>query len=144
MGPMKKNKLIANVDFDFSLLAIASQVKEYKLAWLINRELGIRLIKQKDAIFQFLGNDKLCISHYLYQTEHSRVRLIYNQSASEAAPGKFLIPELKQFDFLMIIEGFEDSLVTREVRDLIRSIDGVQMANQIDLDQLKSRDNLIF
>jgi len=144
MGSMKKNKLIADVDFDFSLLAIASQMKEYKLAWMINRDLGIHLVKQKDVIFQFLGNDKLCISNYLYQTEHSRVRLIYNQSTAEATPGQFLIPELKQFDFLMIIEGFEDSFVTREVREVIRTIDGVQMVNLIEADQLKSRDNLIF
>jgi hypothetical protein len=144
MGPMKKKKLIADVDFDFSLLAVASQMKEYKLAWMINRDLGIRLVKQVDAIFQFLGNDKLCISHYLYQTEHSRVRLIHNQSRTEAATGQFLVPELRQFDFLMIIEGFEDSLVTQEVREVIRAINGVQMVNLIEVGQLKSRDNLIF
>ena len=52
---MKKNKLIASFDFDFSLLAIASQLKEYKLAWLINQELGVNLIKQPDEIFEFFG-----------------------------------------------------------------------------------------
>jgi hypothetical protein len=35
-------------------------------------------------------------------------------------------------------------LVTREVREVIRAIIGVQMVNLIEVDQLKSRDNLIF
>ena len=144
MGLMKKSKLIANVDFDFSLLAISSQLKEYKLAWVINRDLDIHLVKQKDEIFQFLGSDNLCISHYLYQTEHSSVRLIYNRSREEGATGQYLIPELKQFDFLMIIEGFKDSFEVHEVREIIKTINGVQMVNQIEVDQLKSRDNLIF
>ena len=141
---MKKNKLIAKVDFDFSLLAIASQLREYKLAWIINRGLGIRLKKQPDEVFHFLGNDKLCISNCLYQTEHSKIRLIYNRSREEAATTQFLIPELKQFDYLMIVEGFEGSMLIQEVREVIRTIDGVQMANLIEVDQLRSRDNLIF
>lgn len=140
---MKKNKLIASFDFDFSLLAIASQLKEYKLAWIINQELGINLVKQQDEIFHFLGDEKLCISNYFYQTEHSSIRLIMNRSREESSMQP-LIPELKQFDFLMLIEGFEDTLVIQEVRDTLKNIDGIQLINQIIVDQLKSRDNLIF
>ncbi len=142
---MKKNRLITSFDFDFSLLAIVSQLKEYKLAWIINQELGIKLVKQHDEIFHFLGNEKLCISNYLYQTEHSSIRLIINRSREEfCASMQLLIPELKQFDFLMLIEGFEDTLVVQEVRDSLKNINGIQMINQISVDQLKSRDNLIF
>ena len=141
---MKKNKLIADVDFDFSLLAIASQLKEYKLAWVINRDLGIRLIKQPDEVFHFLGNEKLYISNYLFQTEHSKVRLLYNRSREKTASGQFLIPELRQFDYLMLIEGFEGSMEVQEVRGKIKSIEGVQMVNLIEVDPLRSRDNLIF
>jgi hypothetical protein len=140
---MKKNKLIASFDFDFSLLAIASQLKEYKLAWIINQELGINLVKQQDEIFHFLGDEKLCISNYFYQAEHSSIRLIMNRSRDESSMQP-LIPELKQFDFLMLIEGFEDTLVIQEVRDTLKNIDGIQLINQIIVDQLKSRDNLIF
>lgn len=142
---MKKNRLITSFDFDFSLLAIVSQLKEYKLAWIINQELGINLVKQHDEIFHFLGNEKLCISNYLYQTEHSGIRLVINRSREEfCASTQLLIPELKQFDFLMLIEGFEDMLVVREVRDSLKNINGIQLINQISVDQLKSRDNLIF
>lgn len=144
MAPMKKNRLIASVDFDFSLLAISSLLKEYKLAWILNQQLHVHLIKQPDEVFQFLGNEKLCISNYLYQTEHSRIRLIFNHSRESLLTRQYLVPELKQFDYLLKIEGFEDSLVIREVREKIKKINGVQMVNLVELDQLKSRDNLIF
>ncbi len=142
---MKKNKLIASFDFDFSLLAIVSQLKEYKLAWIINHELGINLVKQQDEIFHFLRDQDLCISNYLYQTEHSGIRLIFNCSKDGSMPSRqHLIPELKQFDFLMLVEGFEDTLVIQEIRDILKNINGIQLVNQIGVDQLKSRDNLIF
>ena len=142
---MKKNKLIASFDFDFSLLAIVSQLKEYKLAWIINQELGINLVKQQDEIFHFLRENDLIISNYLYQTEHSSIRLVFNYSMEECSASKqHLIPELKQFDFLMLIEGFEDTLVVQEVRDILKNTNGIQMVNRISVDQLKSRDNLIF
>ncbi len=141
---MKKTKLIADVDFDFSLLAIASQMKEYKLAWMINQDLGIRLVKQPDEIFHFLGDEQLCISNYLYQTEHSKLRLVFNRSKEETASNQFLIPELKQFDYLMLVEGFESSMVIAEVRETLKRINGVQMVNLMEIDQLKTRENLIF
>ncbi|GJM28692.1 MAG: hypothetical protein DHS20C17_13270 [Cyclobacteriaceae bacterium] len=141
---MKKNKLIANVDFDFSLLAISSLLKEYKLAWILNQQLGIHLIKQPDEVFHFLGNDKLCISNYLYRTEHTRIRLLFNRSREETLTRQYLIPELKQFDYLMLVEGFEDSLVVGEIREKIKKIIGIQMVNPVEVEHLKSRENLIF
>lgn len=142
---MKKNKLIASFDFDFSILAIASQLKEYKLAWLINQKLGINLVKQADEIFDFLGDNQLCISNYLYRTENSRIRLIYNRSRESSLSNfQYLIPELKQFDYLILIEGFEDTWSIDEVRSLLRNISGIQMVNQVGVDHLKSRENLIF
>ena len=142
---MKKNKLIASFDFDFSVLAIASQLKEYKLAWLINQKLDINLVKQPDEIFDFLGDNQLYISNYLYRTENSRIRLIFNRSREGSSSNfQYLIPELKQFDYLILIEGFEDTWLITEVRDLLRNISGVQMVNQVGVDHLKSRENLIF
>jgi hypothetical protein len=141
---MKKTKLIADVDFDFSLLAIASQLKEYKLAWVINQGLGIRLVKRPDEVFHFLGDERLCISNYLYQTEHSKLRLVFNRSKEDTASTKFLIPELKQFDYLMLVEGYQGTMPIEEVREIIKSINGVQMVNLIEVNQLRTRENLIF
>lgn len=142
---MKKNKLVARFDFDLSLLAVVSQLKAYKMAWHLNEELGIKLVKQDDEIFEFLGDEKLFISNYKYQTEHRSLRLLVNRSMEESSSAKqHLIPELKQFDYLILIEGAEHHPDALQVRNRLRNLQGIQLVNVIEIDQLKSKENLIF
>ena len=142
---MKKNKLVARFDFDLSLLAMVSQLKEYKMAWHLNEELGINLIKQPDEIFEFLGDIKLFISNYKYQTEHRIIRLLVNRSLEESTSAKqHLIPELKQFDYLMLMEGAEHHPDAFQIRNRLRALQGIQLVNVVEIDQLKSKENLIF
>lgn len=44
---MKKSKLLYETTFDFDLLGLVAPLKDYKLAWLINTTLGIRLKRLK-------------------------------------------------------------------------------------------------
>lgn len=142
---MKKNKLVASFDFDFSLLAIVSQLKEYKVAWHINEELGINLIKQEDEVFEFLGDVALHISNYKYQTEYNIIRLLINRSLEETTSNQqHLIPELKQFDYLMIMDAAEFMADLHSIRNRLRKLQGVQLINVIKIEQLKSKENLIF
>ena len=53
---MKKSKLIIDYQFDFELFGVIATVKGYKLAWEINQELGIQLIKQPDLVVGFKNN----------------------------------------------------------------------------------------
>ncbi len=142
---MKKNKLVASFEFDFSLLAIVSQLKEYKMAWYLNEELGISLIKQADVVFQFIDSVKLYISNYKYETEHNSVRLLINRSLEESSSTKrHLIPELKQFDYLMLMEGTDDNLDPFITRNHLRNVPGIQLISVIEVEPLKSKENLIF
>jgi hypothetical protein len=45
---MKKNKLIIEYEFDFELFGMSTAAKGYKLAWEINRVLGIHFVKKDD------------------------------------------------------------------------------------------------
>ncbi len=142
---MKKNKLVADVDFNFKLLAIVSPLREYKLAWLINHELGINLIKQADQLFEFIDSDKLSISNYKHQTEHTIIRLLVNRTLEDFSSSlQHLIPELRQFDYLLMVEGPEHSLDPLKIRDHLRGMTGVQLVNLVSIEQLKSKENLIF
>ena len=144
-GPMKKNKLVARFDFDLSLLAVVSHLKEYKIAWHLNEQLGINLAKQEDEIFEFLGDVRLFISNYSYQTEHSTIRLLGNRSLEESSSSKqYLIPELKQFDYLILTDGSENSPDAYYIRDQLRNLKGIQLVSVIEIEQLKSKENLIF
>ncbi len=142
---MKKKILEAEPSYDFSLLGIITPVKEYKLAWNLNNMLDITLDKAEDITLEFLKNQTLVISNYCYETENNLMRLIRNKSVdSHGNKTVFLIPELSRFEYFLIIQGFEDAYSLGELKEKIARIPGVQFVQEIPVEKLKSRENLIF
>lgn len=137
-------KLIVEYDYDFYLIGIVSPVREYKLAWLINRALGIRFVKEQDLVINFINNN-LIISNFKSGTEHRTYRLLKNQSVVEPV-GKpyYLLPELKNFDFLVMISDESDTISVEDILEKLRQIPEVYYVVQTDLSHLDSRENLIF
>ncbi len=142
---MKKRILEAELSYEFSLLGIIAQVKEYKLAWNLNNTLGVTLDKAGDITIEFLKNQTLVISNFCYETENNLMRLLKNKSVeSHGNKTVFLIPELSRFDYFLIIQGFEDDLTVSEMKEKVAGIPGVQFVQEIPVDKLKSKENLIF
>lgn len=139
---MKKSKLVIDYEFDFSLWGIITSARGYKLAWDINRLLGIRLVKQPDLVVGFRNNEEKGFSFYAYQTTLNRLKLFKNRP-TDADPGKyFLIPEFPHFDFIILAameENYAENLV-----DLLRSIPAVELVASIPLEGLKSKSNFVF
>lgn len=142
---MKKRKLEAEFDYNFLLFGVISALKEYKLAWHLNNTFELQLNKANDIAIDFLKSQNLIISNYLYETEHSTFRLLKNKSADVFEDNlAFLIPELKRFDYLILIQGFDDTFNTGDIKKLLSSIPKVQYVQNFQIDDLKSRENLIF
>ncbi len=143
---MSKNKLNISLSFDFSLMGLISALKEYQLAWRLNNALEIRLIKEEDILLEFISGKDLLVSNYVYATETSQLRLLKNKTVS-SSPGEsnaFLLPELNRFDYLIIIEGFEDTFDTKMLKEKIQAIKHIEYLQFFDPNELKSRENLIF
>lgn len=140
---MKKTKLLIDYEFDFSLFAVLSDAREYKLAWSINQQFCIRLIKEADLHFNFLNQQNLIVSNYKFATEHTTFRLLKNKSVQEGSSA-CLIPELNQFDYLIMIQGGGDFFEGTNVEQALKGIPVVQYVTKINLNQLKSKENLIF
>jgi hypothetical protein len=143
---MKKTRLSADYSYDFNLLGMTSVAKEYKLAWSINKALGVNLKKENDIAIEFLNDVRLVISNYLHQSENSSFRLLKNKSVGEGenAPASFLVPEMKNFDFLLVIRDETGSVDAQDIASKISKLDTVGFVAKIDTDKLKSRENLIF
>jgi len=142
---MAKNKLIIEYEYEFDLYGIISLTKAYKLAWLINRHLGVHLIKENDIIFSFLNAEKLVISNYLFETEHAQFRLLKNKSEEKTSEKMgFLIPELNRFDYLIMKNGNIGDYSNSELVSKIQEIKEVQYIVSLDIEKLKSKENLIF
>ena len=140
-----KKKLVVEFDFDFSLYGIITPVKGYKLAWQINQKTGIHLIKQEESVLEFISSEKLFVSNYLYSTEHSMIRLVKNKAHTDNPDNQlFLIPELNRFDYLLILNGTYNDGPGYKLIDELREIPDIQYISQLDINKIKSRDNLIF
>jgi len=142
---MMKNKLNFEYDFEGSFCGLITTLKEYKLAWQINRALDIHLVKADDICLDFHKKEDLVISNFVFETEHSSLRLLKNRSVSERDRSpRFLVPELNKFDYFIILQGFEDTLPLDVFKPAIKNISAVQYLQFFEPNTLKSRENLMF
>ncbi|MFD3000809.1 IPExxxVDY family protein [Pontibacter toksunensis] len=142
---MKTLRLDIAYEFDFDLYGLVSAVKEYKLAWALNKFLGFHFIKQEDLCYDLVGQERFTVSLYEYVTDFSIVRLLKNEAVG-SSPGKrpFLLPELIEFDFVLQIKGPLQQLYPQEFIQRLLRIPLVQCVKQFDPLTLKLKDNLIF
>lgn len=142
---MRKNKLVVSYDYDFVLLGLAAPVKDYKLAWSINQSLEIHLIKEDDLHIDFIGNQHVVISSFLFEKEHCKLRLLKNKAEEESRPAvAHLLPELAELDYFLMITDPAANFPIPTVMQKLKSLDIVQFLTQLRIDTLKNKENLIF
>ena len=134
-------KLEITYELTFDVIGIVSSDREYKLAWLLNHLLQIRLIKQNDIAIPF-AKQQLIISHLEFKTEHESIRLIKNKTYENPRKSiSYTLPELKNYDFFLLVEN---SGITQEIWQLLRNSSQIQYASVINKNAIKSKENLFF
>ena len=142
---MAKNKLTVTYDFNFTLIGFNSNVKPHKIAWFLNNNEDFDFSKTEDLVIEFNEDKNIQIAQFLHEDEFSKYRILKNRAeASETSFDAFLLPELKQFDYLVTLENESTTFDENVFYNKIRQIPFVQFAIKVDLNTLKSRDNLIF
>ncbi len=133
-----------NYDFDFNLIGLITKEKEYKLAWLINDALNLRLVKAPDAHLDFLEGENLIISYCTYQTEHAFYKLIKNKTALAETSACYLIPELKEIDYFFTVQDETGFFSVENCVDRLRKIKNISLVEKLELKKIHNRDNFIF
>lgn len=149
-------------DSNYTLIGIHTSLFDYKLAYLLNRNLNISFKKCKDSLVVQDGSQKACFSVYDFVDESMDVDwfLIENTyhgvSSVPIENGLFgsidetvdrtsyLIPEKKQTDFLLKIEGDYETYLVNETIQKINKMEQVMTSYIIDITTLKSKDFLII
>jgi hypothetical protein len=140
---MKKNKLLIDYDFDFELLGVTSAARGYKLAWELNQQLGIHLVKQPDLVVGFKKEEEKTFSYYSFETALNRLKLFKNRPQEQETGKYFLIPEFPHYDFI-ILAAMDEKHTDKSLIDLIKSAPSIQFVAPIPLEGLKSKSNFIF
>lgn len=139
---MRKTKLVIENEFEGTVIGIVSTLKDYKLAWNINQVFSIDLAMQPPLVIEFLKSPDLSITNFAFETEFHNYRMLRNKG-SDLNSG-YLIPELVNFDFFLMIEGEAEIMPGQSVIDGLRNVNGISFFQQIDVNRLKSKDNFIF
>ncbi|ARS34080.1 IPExxxVDY family protein [Pontibacter actiniarum] len=142
---MKTHRLHMEYDYSFDLYGLVSSVRDYKLAWALNKLLHLRLTRQQDLCYDLFGKDRLLIANYQYITEHSEVRLFRNRALGSSTLKKpFLLPDIKEYDYVLQITGAMQQLYPQELLNKLLRVPLVQYVKQFDPLTLKFKENLIF
>ncbi len=142
---MKKKIITIDIPYDFYLIGIVSPAKDYRISSLINKNVMINLTKLEDLIsskkISKTEKKDIFYSKYHYRDEVSRTDyyLIANKSAGEC-----LIPDRNQVDYFFMINGNQNVIDNSNILQKIKTVSLVQTAFEIDIRQLKSKQNLIF
>ena len=139
---MAKKKLLIENDYDFFLFGISCSEKAYRLCWALNMQLKTSFQKNNDIeINEKNVKEQVRFSVFAFKNEElfSDYKIIANRSGN-----KFLIPEFKQADYLLLVQGEFPYEEKASVLKKIKSISFVQTAFEIEPQKLKSKENLIF
>ncbi len=139
---MGKYTLEIEYDYDFVLIGISSHEKDYRICWALNNQLGLNLVKADALEIKDKKQDEL--SHFsLFSFEQPDEFMEYFIIANRSEKG-LLIPEQKQVDYFFIIRGEVDDEKVMEMVKQIKGSNLVQTAFRVDVNALKSKQNLIL
>ena len=146
------------VSDDYELIAVHSSLDDYKLAYMLNKELGIQLSKNLAYVEIAIPEGKSAFSNYIFDDEKNDVvwTLIENKTTiinsnkqttslfEQVDITVFLLPEFKKADYLIKIENIDYGFDSESIIEKIQEIKNVTTAYTIDITNLKSKNNLIF
>ena len=125
------------------IIGILSHLKDYQLCWHINHALNFDFRVNNDLEIYWMKNRKRIgftvfeysepvksVGHYLYNNHFQ---------------AEFLLPELKNIDYLWMIKG--NYYGQEEVKSLVeqlRQVPEVQLVSVLTMEEIKHKENLIF
>lgn len=140
------------------LFAIQSNLEDYRLAYFINTNLQIQLSKERKEIALSSKTTESQFCHYTYIDEENSLvwRLIgnhstvshkkeeltthndlFSQTEEKVALTSFLIPELKRFDYLLVIEDCDDFFDADSIANTLENTPQVSAVYQAEWEFIK-------
>ena len=142
---VKRSRLQISYEYDFKVVGLIANLKEYKLAWALNKHLRWHLIKESDHVLDFKSDQRLVATHYSYLLEHTGYRLLKNKAVEDSGQAKpFLIPEKKYYDYWLLVYGDPSPEALGQLVQDIKDINWIQYCKEENLEDLRSKDNLIL
>ena len=123
-------------EFDFTVLAINSHIKAYKLCWNINRLMQLNFTKKNDHNIQH----DLWFSRYTYISDEE---VEYDLLSNRSKKG-YLVPNQKSINYFLVVRNNYWEQEKLDFMSKLRNIPDVLLAFELDIANLKYIDRFIF
>ena len=130
-------ELDVEYDIDFLLLGLSCFEKDYRLCWLINKQLSVAFSRADDLCL--LRNDvEQCFPRFTYswESEDAELTLLKNRTAAGV-----LLPELRQVDYLLKVDAEE---LPQDLFEQVRQVPRVAAVFVLEPNGLKEKEVLLF
>jgi hypothetical protein len=127
--------------FNFLLIGIASHSKDYKLCYNINKYLNFDFCRTTNDYSITIKEENFSFPMYEYIDDENLLEFYLFANKSKNG---YLIKEFKNIDYLFMIKGNIDIVEVNEYIDKLKEVNGVLTAFPINIDELKSKEHLIF
>lgn len=146
---------------DYDLIAIHTSLEDYRLAYFLNQKLPILLSKSNSFVesqsingvaffskFSYLVNETEEEWHLIENKDeiiiasNAAVNDLFSQEAESISTNVYLLPEMKKVNFFLKIENA--FLPVSEIASRLNSIIHISTAYAVEVENLKSKNNLIF
>ena len=149
-------------EIDYQLIAIHSSLEDYRLAYYINQNLPINLKKENCNIqisnkegetqfTRFVFEDSKDIMWNLVQNKNdvfvpsqNSNQGLFAETNNKFSTKIYLIPEFKNVDYFLKIENGEVNIDVSKITNCIKKIDRVSTVYAVEVEKIKSKNNLIF
>lgn len=150
-------------EIDYHLIAIHTSLEDYRLAYFINQNLPINLSKSKDEIQINIKEGETNFSRFYYYDSENAISWNLIQNKNEVFQQKkdtdqnlfsdltqgiatkvYLLPEFKKADFFLKIENTDNAIEVSKIKTILNTIDSISTVYTVDIDQIRSKNNLIF
>ena len=162
---MAHYKLILDetIEEDYSLLAIHCSAAPYKVAYMLNKQLGLQLHRMKEdvvfsekeidisfPIFFFENKDQYTQYHLVANTTKTIASQpaiaggLFETVTDNRVVTNYLLPELRNVDFLLKIDSEFDRLPLKNSIAQIHNIKEIISVYEIPLENVHAKNHLIF
>ena len=160
---MAVKKLLLDDFFEeeqYILIGIHCTLEDYRLAFLINQVLDIRLKRKQEDVKFSKDNSSFSLYEFNQEKQHIIYYLVANSCkgkqdqqqdinslfSNEAflTTNKYLLPEFKKVNYLLKVETEFPLNKEKLILNKLLKIPQIVTAYSIDVDNLKTKNNLIF
>ena len=149
--------LTFDLEDDYNLIGIHTSEEDYRLAYLLNKNLSINLVRFKHnldfenskaefPLFEYKDEQNFT-NYYLINNKHLSTEKTNNNSGlfgGTYSSISYLIPEKKTVDFFLKITGCNQPRFITSLVEKLNKINQVITCYSVEPSTLKSKDHLIF